>query len=104
VHARSHRFVGGLVIVVFALSANALLDYRLILRNPAELEEIARNALQGIFPDYSPHIDRAPEFFLSERKAVLHDVVFHEKGRAGRTLFRARWRRTSASCRRAWSA
>lgn len=87
-HARRQRFLSGLVIVVFALSANALLDYRLILRNPAELEEIARNALEAIFPDYAPHMGRAPEFFLSERKAVIHDVVFHEKGQAGRTLFR----------------
>lgn len=86
--ARRQRFLSGLVIVGFALSANALLDYRLILRNPAELEEIARNALEGIFPDYAPRMGRAPEFFLAERKAVLHDVVFHEKGQAGRTLFR----------------
>lgn len=86
--ARWQRFLSGMVIVVFALSANALLDYRLILRNPAELEEIARNALEAIFPDYAPHMGRAPEFFLSERKAVIHDVVFHEEGQAGRTLFR----------------
>ncbi len=87
-HARRQRFLSGLVVVVFALSANAFADYRLILRNPAELEEIARNALEAIFPDYAPHMGRAPEFFLSERKAVIHDVVFHEKGQAGRTLFR----------------
>jgi hypothetical protein len=86
--ARRQRFSSAMVIVVFALSANALLDYRLILRNPAELEEIARNALQWIFPNYTPHMGRAPEFFLSERKAVIHDVVFHEEGQAGRTLFR----------------
>lgn len=86
--ARRQRFLSGLVVVVFALSANAFADYRLILRNPAELEEIARNALEAIFPDYAPRMGRAPEFFLSERKAVIHDVVFHEKGQAGRTLFR----------------
>ncbi len=86
-HARQQHFLVALGVVAFALTANTYADFRLFLRNPAELEEIAKQALDALFPGYAPSMD-APEFVLSERRAVLRNLVFREKGDNGRTLFR----------------
>jgi len=86
---RRRRLLTALFVIASALGANAYLDYLLILRNPAELEALLRRSLTLLAPDYRPYF--APgslEFSLWERRAVVRDLVFHERGGEGRTLFR----------------
>jgi hypothetical protein len=83
------RFYLAIAIITAALTANAYVDYRLILRNPRELEAVLRRVLSGLLPEYSPEFGEF-EITLSERRAVVHDLVLREEDDPDSTLVSVR--------------
>ena len=77
-----------LFIAAFALIANFWVDYRLLIRNPTELEAQARTILHSYLPNFAPSFGAGTEFQPLTGQLVLFDVVFHEQGDLTKELFR----------------
>ncbi|MBL4847465.1 MAG: hypothetical protein JKY65_18255 [Planctomycetes bacterium] len=67
-------------IVLFTVSANVYVDYRLFLRNPRELEAQAKRFVRAALPGYSAQFGPKTEFNFFTGTLTLSDVKIHRQG------------------------